>query len=160
MKRSDASTPKLERKTVERNRRICMRNLCNELAYLIAPQYQSGVAVSQSDRLEQAADCIKKMEERINELRSRKRYLTMGMDSEIINRDMSGAMTIDSMLPIVEVSGSDSTLNVVLSSGFNKNVKLSDVITVLEEEGTEVVKSSRVGCDSVRINKRLMELIH
>ena len=67
----------------------------------------------------------------------------MGMDSEIINRDMSGAMTIDSMLPIVQVSGSDSTLNVVLSSGFNKNVKLSDVITVLEEEGTEVVSTNQ-----------------
>lgn len=95
------------------------------------------MALSQPDRLAQAADYIKITEERISKLNKRKRDLAMG--SERINRGVSGPMMIDSILPIVEVSNSDSTLNVVLVSGLNKNVLLSDVITVLEEEGTEVV---------------------
>ncbi|KAJ8622960.1 hypothetical protein MRB53_031489 [Persea americana] len=136
------------------------------------------VGLSQPHVLEQAADYIKKMEERINELRSRKEYLTTDRASEIIDTNMSGAMMINSTRTMVEVSESGSALNVVLISSLNKDVKLSDVITTLEEEGTEVLstnqyfvadkchrillsqaKSSRVGYDIERIHKRLAELV-
>lgn len=99
---------------------------------------------SQPHVLEQATDYIKKMEERINELRSRKKYLTSDHRAgEIIDRNMSGAMMIDSTQTMVKVSESDSTLNVVLISSLNKDVMLSDVISVLEEEGTEVLSTNQ-----------------
>lgn len=102
------------------------------------------MGVSQPHVLEQATDYIKRMEERINELRSRKKYLTTDhRASEIIDRDMSGAMMRDSTQTMVEVSESGSTLNVVLISSLNKDVMLSAVISVLEEEGTEVFSTNQ-----------------
>ncbi|RWR93956.1 transcription factor bHLH162-like protein isoform X1 [Cinnamomum micranthum f. kanehirae] len=130
MKRSDASTPKLERKAVEKNRRIHMKNLCSELSSLIPPEHPSRVALSQQDSFEQAADYIKKTEERIKEL---KRKRDSVMDVEGRNRDMSGGMMMGLRLPIVELSESGSILKVVMISGLDNNVMLSDIITVLEE---------------------------
>lgn len=101
------------------------------------------MGLSQPHGLEQAADYIKKMEERINELRSRKKYLTTDRTSEIVDRDMSGAMMIDSTQTMVEVRESGATLNVVLINSLNKDVMLSDVISVLEEEGTEVLSTNQ-----------------
>lgn len=43
MKRGHGSAPKLERKTVEKNRRIHMKNLCGQLASLIPSQHHSRV---------------------------------------------------------------------------------------------------------------------
>ncbi|KAJ8622965.1 hypothetical protein MRB53_031494 [Persea americana] len=176
MKRGQASGPKLERKTVEKNRRIHMKNICRELVSLIPSQHHSRVPLSQQDCFEQAADYIKKTEKRINELK-RKRDLVMA--AEGINKDTSGEMMTGLRLPIVELSDLGPILKVVLISGLENNVMLSDVITVLEEEGAEVVSanqysvadscfhvlhsqvsSSRVGYESERVHKRLKEIVH
>lgn len=103
----------------------------------------SQVELSLPGRLEKAVDYINETEDRIRELKNRKINLAMGIGR--IDRDMSceNAITINSKLPMVEVSDSGSTLNVVLISSLNKNVMLQDVITVLEEEGAEVLSASQ-----------------
>lgn len=98
------------------------------------------VRISLYARLEQAADYIKKMEERIHKLK-RKRDLVMGVDGT--NREMIGGMMKGLRLPMVEVSESGSTLKVVLINGLDSNVMLSDVIAILEEEGGEVVSANK-----------------
>lgn len=90
--------------------------------------------------MEQASDYITKTEERIKELK-RKRDLAMGVEG--INRSTNDGMMVNSTLPIINISDSGSTLKVVLICGLNKNVMLSDVITVLEEEGPEVVSANQ-----------------
>lgn len=102
------------------------------------------MAISQQDSLQQAADHIKKMEERLNELK-RRRDLVMGVEGS--NRDMSGGTLTGLGLPIVEITDSGSTLKVVLISDSTKNAMLSDVITVLEEEGAEVVSANQYSMD-------------
>ncbi|XP_058091680.1 transcription factor bHLH162-like [Magnolia sinica] len=166
---------KLERKTVERNRRMHMKSLCFKLASLIPPHY-SKEALSQQDQLDQAAVYIKQLREKIDELKEKRDLAT---SIEGINKDISGAMMVLGLrLPVVEVRDLGSSLEVVLISGLNKNFMLCDVISVIEEEGAEVVNasfsfvadkvfhiihsqvtSSRVGFESSRVYERLRELV-
>ncbi|XP_068639099.1 transcription factor bHLH162-like [Aristolochia californica] len=174
MKRSHASS-KLERKTVERNRRMHMKSLCFKLASLLS-NHQPKEALSQQDQLEQAAFYIKNLQEKIQELKS-KRDLAVRVEG--INQGFSDGMTIGLWLPMVEVKELGSSLEVVLISGLYKKFMFCDVISVLEEEGVEVVNanfsvvgdkifhiihsqvtSSRVGFESARVYQRLKELVH
>ncbi|KAG9450000.1 hypothetical protein H6P81_009965 [Aristolochia fimbriata] len=174
MKSSQASS-KLERKTVERNRRMHMKGLCFKLGSLISGHH-SREAMSQQDQLEVAAVYIKNLQEKIQELRAKKEQ---AMRVEGINRGFSNGMTIGLRPPIVEVKDLGTSLEVVLISGLYKKFMFCDVISVLEEEGVEVVNasfsvagdkifhiihsqvtSSRVGFESDRVYQRLRELVH
>ncbi|KAG8388608.1 hypothetical protein BUALT_Bualt02G0143200 [Buddleja alternifolia] len=83
-----------------------------------------------------------------------------------------------SSLPILQIQDSGSNLEVVLISGVRKNFKLHEIISIVQEEGAEVinvslshngdkifhtiqaqVKVSRVGVDSSRICERIQELM-
>ncbi|XP_077242542.1 transcription factor bHLH162-like [Tasmannia lanceolata] len=172
MKSTQASS-KLERKTVERNRRIHMKSLCFKLAALIPNRY-SRDALPQQDQLEQAAVYIKNLRERIEELKERKLALSI----EGINENISGGMMIGLSLPVIEVREVGSSLEVVLISGLHKKFMFCDVISVLEEEGVDIVnanfsnvgdkifhiihsqvRNSRVGFESANVYERLKELV-
>lgn len=81
------------------------------------------------------------------------------------------------IVPVVEVKELGSSLEVVLISGLKKTFTLNQVISVLQEEGTQVasasistvgnrvfhtlhaqVKITRVGVDTSSISQRLQEL--
>ncbi|XP_077211832.1 transcription factor bHLH162-like [Tasmannia lanceolata] len=168
------SSAKLERKTVEKNRRIHMKSLCFKLVNLI-PNRHSMEALSQQDQLEQATLYIKKLRERIEELKEKK----MKLNIEGISENFRGGMMTSLRLPVIEVKDSGSSLEVVLITGLQKRFMLSDIIGVLEEEGANVVNanfsnvgdkvfhiihsrvtSSRVGFESARVYERLKELVH
>ncbi|RWR85594.1 transcription factor bHLH162-like protein isoform X2 [Cinnamomum micranthum f. kanehirae] len=174
MKSSRASS-KLERKTVERNRRMHMKTLCFKLASLL-PSHYTREALSQQDQLDQAAAYIKKLRENIEGLKERR---ALAAHIVGINKDMSDGMMIEFRTPVIEVKDLGSTVEVVLISGLNRNFMFCDVISVLEEEGAEVVNasfsqvankifhiihsqvtSSRVGFESERVYERLKELVH
>ncbi|KAI3464070.1 hypothetical protein Pfo_020733 [Paulownia fortunei] len=175
MKRGESSSGnKLERKTIEKNRRIRMKGLCYKLVSLIPADHFKPAKVYQ---LEQAAGYIKLLRERIEELRRRKTQALMNTDSTI---DItSNAVTMSgSNLPILKIRDLNSSLEVVLISGLRKNFMLHQVISILEQEGAEVVsvslstigdkifhtlhaqvKVSRLGVDTSRICERIQELI-
>ncbi|KAK9278846.1 hypothetical protein L1049_028425 [Liquidambar formosana] len=180
MKKSSSSEQaKLDRKTVERNRRIHMKGLCFKLGSLIPPHHfkpSSKDMVSQQDQLDQAATYIKKLRERIEELKGMKQ-LAMG-NTGISTGNITEPMMAGLILPVVELRDLGSSLEVVLVSGLKKNFMLYEVIVILEEEGAEVVhasfstvgdkifhtihaqvKISRVGVDTPRVWQRLQELI-
>ncbi|KAI3472779.1 hypothetical protein Pfo_031094 [Paulownia fortunei] len=180
MKRGESSSGnKLERKTIEKNRRIRMKGLCYKLVSLIPADHFNPPKefLSQQDQLEQAAGYIKLLRERIEELRRRKTKALRNTDSTIdITRNavtMSG-----SNLPILKIRDLNSSLEVVLISGLRKNFMLHQVISILEEEGALVVsvslstigdkifhtlhaqvKFSRLGVDTSRICEKIQELI-
>ncbi|KAK6795297.1 hypothetical protein RDI58_008750 [Solanum bulbocastanum] len=79
---------------------------------------------------------------------------------------------------MVEVRELDSTLEVILVSGLQKNFTLQEVIIIIEEEGAQVVsanysttddmifymiraqaKITRLGVDASRVNLRLQKLV-
>ncbi|XP_068307116.1 transcription factor bHLH162-like [Pyrus communis] len=187
MKRCNSeSSSKPDRKTVERNRRIHMKSLCFKLASLVPPQHfkttNSKDTMSQQNQLDTAASYIKKLRERIENLKERKeramRSQLGSSKSDIGNIDPEKTAMMGSRLPVIELRDSGSSIEVMLISGLNKNFMFYEVISVLEEEGAEVVsasfttigdkvfhsvhaqvKISRVGVDTSTVLQRLQDLM-
>ncbi|KAF5205695.1 Transcription factor bhlh [Thalictrum thalictroides] len=162
---------KVDRKTVERNRRIHMKGLCFKLASLIPKHHNSNKdTLSQQDRLDHAAAYIKGLQERVEELKRKKQFL-LGTTTN----PMWGGIK----LPVLALRDMESSLEVVLiSSSLHKNFMFYQVISILDEEGADVVnasfstvgdkvfhtihsqvRSSRVGVETSRLYQRLEELI-
>ncbi|KAG5153739.1 hypothetical protein JHK82_011708 [Glycine max] len=181
MKKPNTSTsgsPKLDRKTIERNRRIHMKSLCFKLVSTIPSNDLKPTKdmLSQQDQLDLAATYIKRLKERIEKLKGEKeKIMNMMMSS---NQNNNSIFNIGSQLPLLEIKDLGSGIEVMLISGLNKNFMLYEVISVLEEEGAEVVtanfstvadkifytvhaqvKISRVGVEPTRVYQRLQELI-
>ncbi|KAK3406694.1 transcription factor bHLH162 [Eucalyptus grandis] len=174
-----------ERKTVEKNRRIRMKILCSKLASLI-PQHHittSKELLSQQDQLDQAASYIKQLKENIDGLKLRKEQAVLqseGMDTSCsLTSSDDQENKLGFVLPVFELRDHGLGLEVILISGRRRNFMLYEVISILEEEGAEVVSASfsvigdkifhtlhaqvrlcRVGVETARVYKRLKELIH
>ena len=90
--------------------------------------------------MDQASNYIKQLKERVDELKGKKE---MAMRAAGTNNDtLIDAMMIDLKLPVMDLRDMGSSLEVMLISGLNKNFMLYEVISVLEEEGAEVVSAS------------------
>ncbi|KAK6153309.1 hypothetical protein DH2020_012948 [Rehmannia glutinosa] len=174
-----SSGSKLDRKTIEKNRRIQMKGLCFKLVSLIPDDHFKPPKdfLSQQDQLEQATGYIKLLRERIEELRRKKTRALMNNDAT--NNGTKNDVTMEgSKLPILKIRDLNSSLEVVLISGIWKKLRLDQVISIIEEGGAQVVtvslsnigdkifhtihaqvKVARVGVDISRISERILELI-
>ncbi|KAF7123955.1 hypothetical protein RHSIM_Rhsim12G0163800 [Rhododendron simsii] len=183
---SSNSPEKLDRKTVERNRRMHMKDLCFKLTSLVPPRHfqPSKDMLSQQEQLDQVATYVKQLKERVDELKARK-AIAMGNNNNITGTKNSNKETTSSSSmseyfrsPVVELRDLGSSLEVNLVTGLEKNFKLSEVIGILHDEGTEVVSAvfstfgdrvfhtlhaqvrvSRVGVETSRVCQRLQELV-
>ncbi|KAH7550442.1 hypothetical protein ACOSP7_024228 [Xanthoceras sorbifolium] len=185
-KRSSDESSKVDRKTIERNRRNHMKALCLKLASLLPSHHlqTSKEIISQQDQLDQAAFYIKQMSERIDKL---KRIKEQAMKPTTNDPNSSTSHTLMDntgtnfglKLPMFELRDLGSSIEVVLISGLQRNFFLYDVISILEEEGAEVVsasfstvgdkvfhtlhaqvKISRVGVETSRVCERLQQLVY
>ncbi|KAM0945850.1 putative transcription factor bHLH family [Dioscorea sansibarensis] len=131
--------PKLERKTIEKNRRLLMKGLLFQLSSLIPQTQTSGSKVcdglTQRDLLEEATAYIKELKENIESLKRKRSVLEMNMQG--IRMDIVDGHKIE-----VQVRVRDANMEVVITSGLNKGLKLRHVISILEEEGAEVIHAS------------------
>ncbi|KAH6801316.1 hypothetical protein C2S52_001780 [Perilla frutescens var. hirtella] len=126
MKRGETSSmKKVERKIVEKHRRIQMKVLCFKMVSLIPNSYlpQPKEFLSQQDQLHHSVAYIEILRERLKELRRRKTQLTNINTDKIMNY----------------VKELDCGVEVVLISGLIKNFRLHDVITIIEQEAAEVL---------------------
>ncbi|XP_021734067.1 transcription factor bHLH162-like isoform X2 [Chenopodium quinoa] len=192
MKRSSESL--LEKNIAHKNERDCINGLCSDLISIIPPQHiirPSKGILSQANKIEQATDYIVKLRERVDNLSKRKEELlqmtvndeegTSSNEPNTTASDNSDATMSNSglSLPIIKVEDLGSCLEVQLMLELEHNIKLHEVIRVLEEEGAEVVnatfsnntgnmalhtlhckaRSSRIGVEATRVCARLHELI-
>lgn len=100
--------------------------------------------MSQQDHLDQTAAYIKELKERIDELKAKKELLS----PTSMDRNMSSSISAPFTVPVVELRElGSSNIEVVVVSGLDKNFRLCDIISVLHEEGTDVINMniSRVG---------------
>jgi len=96
--------------------------------------------LSQQDQLDLATTYIKRLKERIEKLKGEKeKIMNMMMSS---NQNNNSIFNIGSQLPLLEIKDLGSGIEVMLISGLNKNFMLYEVISVLEEEGAEVVTAN------------------
>uniref|UniRef100_A0A0E0JD65 BHLH domain-containing protein n=1 Tax=Oryza punctata TaxID=4537 RepID=A0A0E0JD65_ORYPU len=180
-----AAAAAAERKEMERRRRQDMKGLCIKLASLVPKEHYSkskGATRSQLSSLDEAAVYIRKLKERVDELQHRRR---MHMTVAAAGQSTSGGggseedeMTMRRGDVVVEVQEGSSSLDVVLICSAARPVKFHDVITVLEEEGADIINanfslaahkiyytiysrafSSRIGIEASRISERLRALV-
>ena len=147
---------KMERKEVEKNRRLHMKGLCLKLSSLVpahhlrhysssssSPPSSNKDAATQLDQLDSAAAYIKQLRGRIDDLKRRKQAAlsggTAGCSSSVSAGDYKAQTT---SLPVIEVRHHDGTLDVALVSEVGRPFRLHEVIAVLEQEGAEVVSAS------------------
>ncbi|XP_072979636.1 transcription factor bHLH168-like [Typha angustifolia] len=168
---------KMDRKMIEKKRRIQMKNLCLKLSSLIPKDYYNTRknVLTQQDYFEEAASYIQNLREKIKNLKQRR---DLRASIKGISKEISNGVTIGTKLPLIEIRHQDTILEVVLISSLNKRFKLHEVISILQEEGAEVVNASfavidnkihytihsqalysRIGLDAARVFKRLNELV-
>uniref|UniRef100_A0ACD5TS63 Uncharacterized protein n=1 Tax=Avena sativa TaxID=4498 RepID=A0ACD5TS63_AVESA len=184
----------VERKEVERERRQHMKQLCAKLSSLIPKEnYSSTDTMTQFGSLDEAVKYIQKLKESVNELRQRRNLLqamaplrgnggvsmstNTTTNGDARSSDLEGGKGVSAL--VVEVrQHDDSSMDVVLICNANRPVKLHEVITILEEEGAEIVNanhsvaglkifhsihsrafSSRIGIDVSRVSERLRALV-
>ncbi|KAH0466447.1 hypothetical protein IEQ34_003685 [Dendrobium chrysotoxum] len=167
---------KMDRKTVEKHRRMQMKALCLKLANLIPQDYISKDITSQQDHLDRAAAYIHNLTERIQKLKQRKEL--GGCNYMETDTEIEDSTKLGFKFPVVEVRHQDQNLEVLLISGLKKRFALHEVIAILEEGGADVVNasfsivgnkiihtihcqaiSSRIGLEASRVSERLQQLI-
>ncbi|BAF03702.2 transcription factor bHLH168 isoform X2 [Oryza sativa Japonica Group] len=205
---STAAAAAAERKEMERRRRQDMKGLCVKLASLIPKEHCSMSKMQAASRtqlgsLDEAAAYIKKLKERVDELHHKRSMMSItssrcrsgggGGPAAAAGQSTSGGgggeeeeedMTrTTAAAAVVEVrqhvqEGSLISLDVVLICSAARPVKFHDVITVLEEEGADIISanfslaahnfyytiysrafSSRIGIEASRISERLRALV-
>ncbi|KAM0927412.1 hypothetical protein ACQ4PT_002861 [Festuca glaucescens] len=154
-----SSTPTVDRKEVERERRQHMKELCAQLVSLIPKEHcPSTDAMTQLRSLDEAAKYIKKLKERIDELRRRRSSAQAianlrgigGVSTPATAATISGgagssgleAEKRASTLVVEVMQHDDSSMDVVMICNADRPVKLHEVIIVLEEEGAEIINAN------------------
>ncbi|KAF6157364.1 hypothetical protein GIB67_004302 [Kingdonia uniflora] len=145
----NSDSTKLDRKTIEENRRILMKSLCFKLSSVIAKdndhhchdssKYQEGLSLI--NQLDQAVDYINMLHGRIEKLK-RKNQLVKGIEGTSSNVPIVSNALTGLRLPVLELREMGSTLEVILINGVSENLLFYRVISVLEEEGAEVGNAS------------------
>ncbi|KAE8705353.1 putative Polygalacturonase 2 [Hibiscus syriacus] len=156
-----------------------MKTLCSKLTSLIPHHIfkLSKETVSQPDQLDLAAAYLKHLTERIEKLKKTKDEVMKSVEpSGRVTETAAAPVGLSS--PVVELRDLGSSIELVLITGLNRNFRLYQVISILEQEGAEVVsasfstvggkifhslhaqaKLSRVGVETTRVCQRLQELI-
>ncbi|KAJ3694337.1 hypothetical protein LUZ60_009817 [Juncus effusus] len=173
---NEGLSPKVERKTIEKNRRMHMKNLCLKLSSLIPEDHFTNCPkdiMTQLDNLDEAASYILKLKEKIESLKEKRE-----LEKCRIASDMSNEVAIGITLPIIEVRYQETKLEVVLISSLYKKFIFHKVIRIIEEEGAEVINaslsaisdkviytihsqacSSRIGLEPSQVSQRIKESI-
>ncbi|KAK9119679.1 hypothetical protein Scep_017772 [Stephania cephalantha] len=175
MEKGSSSVVGRQRKDVEKNRRIRMRNLFFYLKSLIPLNNNSKKGMSINELVEHATRYIKQKEEKVERMKKMKEKL------QLSNEGSSGSADHENT---IEVRDAGSTLEVLFmtnsssrSNGRSSLQLLGDIICILKEEGAEVISAnfhdvggvthhtihsqaycSRVGVETDRICERLQEL--
>ncbi|KAK4749642.1 hypothetical protein SAY87_027091 [Trapa incisa] len=187
-----------DRKTVERNRRHRMKDLCTGLFSLLPPLHftTSKEMPSLPDQIDRATSYITQLRERVVELNARKEQAAAAAitsttpenndssaDRQVVEAAGSSRLRV---LDLKEIMGTGLQINMVSERGWMGSnhhhsgfyVALARSITILDEEGAEVVSASfahrgsrvfytihaqvkvpRIGLDTPRVRARLEELI-
>ncbi|KAK3223316.1 hypothetical protein Dsin_010341 [Dipteronia sinensis] len=167
------SSSRVERNMKERVRRKQMRNLLSQLAFLIPPPQTSKNSVP--ELLEHAANYIKHFQEKVEEQKGRQEALL----KESTTCDPNYKKTTSSCSPVLNIkSWEDSYLELNLICRLNENFMLHEIISVLQQEGAEVISCTqnnaadrviymirskaicpRIGIETARVRERIKDLI-
>ncbi|CAL5406546.1 unnamed protein product [Camellia sinensis] len=133
-----SSTPKIERRIIEKNRRNHMKSLYSKLYSLLPNHDPSKEAVPLPDRLEEAEKYIKSLQMRLEKYKEKKETLLGRKKSHSCITDFKQALKS----PQIEIREMGPAVNVVLISGQENKFIFHEIIRLIHEEGAEVVNAS------------------
>ncbi|KAF3329009.1 Transcription factor bHLH125 [Carex littledalei] len=147
---------KMERKTIEKQRRMQMKSLCLKLSSLIPKQqpqhisHSSKDALTQLDNLDEAASYIINLRNKIEKLKERREHerRMQGRTDDITSTGTGHSSNKNNskllILPIIEVRYQNGNLEVLLILNNSSSEKLTfhKVIRIIEEEGVDIVNAS------------------
>ncbi|KAL6629230.1 hypothetical protein ACP70R_028995 [Stipagrostis hirtigluma subsp. patula] len=191
-----------ERKEIERWRRQQMKGLCAKLASLIPKQHYPSSSKERMNHvhvLDAAVAYIKELKERVDQQQQQRSSMTqregegastsaaaamrggLGSTEEAAREEMDAAAPPAAVVLHQPLDGAALSLDVAVVSGVERAapyLMLHEVITVLEEEGAEVLSASlavtggkifcnvhsrplspRIGIDDSRVSERLRALV-
>ncbi|XP_021293485.1 transcription factor bHLH167-like [Herrania umbratica] len=162
MPRGTASLTRMNRNLIERERRSQMKVLFSNLVALLPPHPSK---MSIHALLERATIYVNQLQKRTEELKQKKAQLEEGQS------------TATRISPVIKITDFDSTIQVNLVAGTDMKFALCDIISILEEEGAEVLSAtyhivgnkvvlslhsqaaySRIGIQNSRVRDRLKRL--
>ncbi|TKY48873.1 Transcription factor bHLH36 [Spatholobus suberectus] len=126
-----SSTKGIERRIVEKNRRNHMKDLCSKLNSLLPNNNPRGEALSRADQIDEATNYIKNLETKVKMAQEKKESLMQR------KRSRSDCSTT-SEAPKIEIREMGSSLQIILTCGFDNQFMFSEVIRILHEENIEV----------------------
>nr|XP_043626688.1 transcription factor bHLH162 [Erigeron canadensis] len=143
---SSSTSNKVDRRTIEKNRRIQMKGLYSTLHSLV-PHDSSREMISLPDQLHEAASYIKKLQIKLEKMNEEKNQLMGIKGPEIINHADGKKINNYNMLvgqqrtPQIDVRETGSYLEAILITGVDFQFLFSATIRVLHEEGFDVVNA-------------------
>ncbi|XP_023531689.1 transcription factor bHLH162-like [Cucurbita pepo subsp. pepo] len=135
---SSSSAAKIERRIVEKNRRNQMKTLCSQLNSLLPNQDSKEISLALPDQIDEAVKYIKELEKKVNLAKEKKEKLE-GKNKSSMNIESSSS---SSASPQLKIHQSGRSLEIILSSGLDNQYLFSETISILQEEGVEVVNAS------------------
>ncbi|KAL0737971.1 hypothetical protein Bca4012_014181 [Brassica carinata] len=136
----------VDRKTIEKNRRIQMKALYSELNSLL-PQ-TSRAPLTLPDQLDEAANYIKKLQVNVEQKRERKMKLVVTGSSSMSS---SVDVPMPRRLPRIEIQETGPILHIFLVTSLEHKFMFHEIIRVVtEESGAEITHAgSSTGDDTV-----------
>ncbi|GAB4826965.1 hypothetical protein Ancab_033846 [Ancistrocladus abbreviatus] len=142
-----SSSSRVDRKTIEKNRRDQMKALFTKLNSLVPHRQGSSsreVPISLPDQIDEAIKYIKRQQTNLEKLKEKRNSL-QGMNRSSNNyttASSSGGGSVRLTSPQVEVHEKGSALEVILVTGLDCQAVFKEAIRVLHEEGLEVVHAN------------------
>ncbi|XP_061987711.1 transcription factor bHLH162-like [Populus nigra] len=124
--RSSISSTKTERKVSEKNRRNQMKTLYSKLNSLL-PDKESREKQPLPDQIDEAMSYIKSLEEKLEETKEKKESLTFATSKSP---------------KLIKIQETGSALEIVFTSGLDNQFLFYEIISILHEEGVEVVSAN------------------
>ncbi|KAG5233359.1 hypothetical protein OIU76_016001 [Salix suchowensis] len=139
--RSNISSTKTERKVIEKNRRNQMKTLYSKLNSLL-PDQNFKEPLPLPDQIDEAISYIKSLEERLKRARERKEGLTSSRKRSFACTHQDPTPAATQKPPQLKIQELGSALEIVLTSGADKQFLFCEIIRILDEEGAEVVSAN------------------
>nr|VDD49041.1 unnamed protein product [Brassica oleracea] len=128
----------VDRKTIEKNRRIQMKNLYSELNSLLPQTSRESLALP--DQLDEAANYIKKLQVNVEKKRERKRKLLATTAFEKLNSTGSSSMSssvdlsMPRRLPRIEIHETGPVLHIFLVTSMEHKFIFHEITRLITEE--------------------------
>ncbi|XP_076933263.1 transcription factor bHLH162-like [Bidens hawaiensis] len=157
---SEGGSKKMERKIIEKNRRIHMKQLCFKLNSLVPSlSSQHSKLFTQESQFDHSIAYIEQLRKRIQVLKNKRNEALRSANQKSnplcnVTDDWStwscGGATISTppTLPsTLEVQDLDGGLKVLLIVGLERKILFPEIINIVEEGGAEVVKGGYTTID-------------